>query len=375
MKLLSVPALVMALAFSFSVKQKTIQVTLNKNLELFGLMMQLDLGPDLASSTDSVIIENKKSTWRDWYLLAWKNYQRYKAFDSCAMMHLYRQQLAKGFYNDFFVGFLEQVDEVPFARLRKDTDTGFIIPFSSKGDINEARQNADAFLHAFNEFYLQIHFDKHLDENKQYYNQVIRDVKKYLPDASFIPAMESFYNKSFNTYYLIPVLNIPTSMGFGKLNKITGTIYNAFGPFSFQSFDPQRLQLGFDFPDRIRELSVHEFGHSFVNPAIDKLPTGLVKGTEYLYLPIKEEMSKKAYTSWTICLYEHFVRAGEVIIARKGGHPDEAEKILKDNAKGKFVYLAFIVKELTVFDKNPDPNKSYDEFVVTALRHLQETYK
>lgn len=55
-------------------KQKSIKVVTNKNLELFGLMMQLDMGPDLAASNDSVIIENKKSTWRDWYSLAWKNY-------------------------------------------------------------------------------------------------------------------------------------------------------------------------------------------------------------------------------------------------------------------------------------------------------------
>ena len=45
----------------YTAKQpKVIQVITNKNLELFGLMLQLDMGPDLIASKDSVIIENRQ---------------------------------------------------------------------------------------------------------------------------------------------------------------------------------------------------------------------------------------------------------------------------------------------------------------------------
>jgi len=96
-------------------------------------------------------------------------------------------------------------------------------------------------------------------------------------------------------------------MGFGKLHRTAGTIYNAFGPFGFQSLDENHLELAFDNADKIRGLSVHEFGHSFVNPAIDKVPAELIKETEPLYTPIKAQMTGQSYPSWTICLYEHFV--------------------------------------------------------------------
>lgn len=65
-----------------------------------------------------------------------------------------------------------------------------------EGDLAEAWRNANIFLDSLNEFYKQIDFDGHLKENHTYYQQMIRDVKKNFPDASFIPAMESFYNKS-----------------------------------------------------------------------------------------------------------------------------------------------------------------------------------
>lgn len=113
------------------------------------------------------------------------------------------------------------------------------------------------------------------------------------------------------------------------MNRNTKTIYNAFGPFSFQTFDTKNVNLGFNYPERIQGLSVHEFGHSFVNPAIGKVPKELIDSTEYLYTPIKTEMSKLAYTSWMMCLYEHFVKAGEVIIARKLGNAKEAESFYR----------------------------------------------
>ena len=338
-------------------------------------MLQLDNGADFLRNTDTVLIDNKKATWRDWYALTVKNYLRYKPFDSCTMMNTYRRFLGEGFYNDFFVDFLLQTDEVPLAKINANTDKETILTFSKKGDFEEAKKNAAEFLDMFNSFYKETHFENYLNENKNYYDQIKADVEKNVPSDQFLPTMENFYQKQFNAYYLIPSLNILTSMGFGKTNRNTKTIYNTFGPFSFQTFDTKNADLGFNFPERIRGLSVHEFGHSFVNPAIDKVPKALIDSTKFLFTPIKSEMSKQAYPAWKICLYEHFVRAGEVIIARKLGNAKEAEKILKDNAKAKFIYLPTIVEELEKYDKNKSVNKSYDDFVPLVIEKLKVTYK
>ena len=106
-----------------------------------------------------------------------------------------------------------------------------------------------------------------------------------------LPLMEHYYRQSFSGYYLVPSLNILTSMGFGKVNWNSRTIYNVFGPFGFQSFDPQHPDMAFNYPERIKVLAVHEFGHSFANPAVDHLPDALIEGTAHLFVPIKEEMA------------------------------------------------------------------------------------
>jgi hypothetical protein len=354
-----------------SVSPKPIEVRTSPNIELFALLMQLDLAPDALNNNDLVELGNRTAKWRDWYALAVRNYEIYREFENGKMMKMYRDYLAKGFYNDFFIGFLVQVDEVPHARLTAATDSETISAFSKTGNMAEGRRKAGEFLEALNRFYHEIAFDHYLEDHRKHYEIIRADVTRNLPPNRFIATMEMFYGKEFNHYYLVPSLNIPTSMGFGKLHKTAKSIYNTFGPFGFQSFDERQLDLAFDNADKIRGLSVHEFGHSFVNPAIDKVPPDLIKETRHLYTPIEAQMTSQGYPTWTICLYEHFVRAGEVIIAKKLGLADEAQRILDDNLKKGFKYLPVMVAELERFDHRADEDQNYDQLVISVIAKLK----
>jgi len=348
---------------------RKIQIKTNKNVELFGLMMDLDAGADLLTRRDTVVIENKKTTWQKWYAGVLRNYLRYRQYDSCAVMAIYRKMAGEGYSDDWFVGFLLEVDDAPDARITAFTDPEKLRGFSKKGDTAEARRNALVFLAAFNDFCHAVDFDHYLEENKKYYALAHADVAKNLPGDNVIRTMESFYRQRFNAYCLTPSLTIPTSIGYGKTHRSTRTVYNFFAPFSFQSFDSSAPNMGFNYPDKIRGLTVHEFGHSFVNPAVDKLPKGLIDSTAYLYAPIKETMSRQAYVSWKACLYEHFVRAGEVIVAEKLGDTAGARKGMEDNLKGGFIYLPFIVEKLRAYDK--DKSLTYDATVWAIIEELR----
>ena len=71
----------------------------------------------------------------------------------------------------------------------------------------------------------------------------------------------------------------------------TTTPFNVFGAFNFQSFQqPEKLDLGFSNPQRLNELSIHEFGHSFVNPVVDKIPQEKITKIDTLFQPIKVAM-------------------------------------------------------------------------------------
>ena len=357
-----------------SVPPKTVQVKTNRNIELFGLMMVLDDGPEIFRQKDTMVFEGRRAVSAQWYAMVPRNYERYKAFDTCRIMNIYRKMETEGYFYDFFVGFLLQVDEVPLARINGTTDQRQIARFSPGGDLAEARQKAPAFLDALKSFSRLIDLDAYLTKNKPYYDLALASVVKNVPHGDFLPVMEQYYRKQFSEYNLVPSLNLFTAMGFGVMNQSTRKINNAFGSFTFQSFDSNHPDMGFDDPVKIRALAAHEFGHSFANPAIDSLPSSLITETAYLYEPIKPEMKKQAYTSWLMSLYEHLVRAGEVIVADKIGDSSRAVSILQDNLKNGFIYLPFMVQELKKWDKSTSPD-NFNDAVLRMMVKLKEVYK
>ncbi|MBS1563010.1 MAG: hypothetical protein JST39_01420, partial [Bacteroidetes bacterium] len=160
---------------------KTVQVKTNRNIELFGLMMVLDDGPDQLSKKDTMVFDGRRTVWAQWYSMVPRNYEKIKAFDTCRVMSIYRKMQTQGYSYHFFIGFLLQVDAVPFARINSTTDQLEIARFSPRGDMAEATQKATAFLDALNSFSRAVDLDAHLAQYKPYYDLAVASVAKNVP--------------------------------------------------------------------------------------------------------------------------------------------------------------------------------------------------
>jgi hypothetical protein len=81
-------------------------------------------------------------------------------------------------------------------------------------------------------------------------------------------------------------------------------------------------------------------------------------------------MTRQAYNNWKSCLYEHFVRAGEIILALNLGKRDDAERLRQDyEEKRQFIYLPLLVNELQKYNQGNVP--SYLEAVRAAMKKLK----
>lgn len=352
---------------------KSIKVEINKNVELLGFAYFLVFeGKDLENSNEIVAVNGEQISEKDWYSYGFEFYQKYKSFSE-------NKNLAKAFeiadhlWLDYIISLLVQLDDFPNAILSENIEENYFIRFSKREDMKEAKENVAAFLDGLNQFYAEVDFDSYLSASEVYYDNVRKQVEERLPADNFIPTMEKFYQKEFDSYTLIPSLTIPTGMGFGIRYSSAGKmkIYNVFGALALQSFKDksQLLDMGFGNEDRLRELSTHEFGHSFVNPVIDQIPRELIDESEKLFDPIKNDMTGQNYGNWKSCLYEHFVRAGEVIIARNLGNTEDAENLKKWYIEGrKFIYLPIIIEELE--DYNKSQKITYKQAVKDTMKKL-----
>lgn len=347
--------------------QEPFQVQINPNVELLGLVYFLGYegpqsetkGPD----PDALVAR---------YSYALQVYQAYKPFASSKPLAI-ALKLAEHLWLDYLLTLLLQVDNFPNAQLKNSLPKRDYDRFSSRRDSLEARENASAFLQALNQFYREVHFETYLQNHTLHYENAIWQVRAGLPKRSLQAAMEKFYQNHFDQYLLIPSLLIPPGMGFG-LTYTQGQISyscHVFGAFRAPNVaDGKHVDMGFADEKHLRELSTHEFGHPFVNPVIDRMPDSLLTATQTLFEPIQSIMADQGYPTWKICLYEHFVRAGEIVIAQNLGHAAEATQLLKHYQEDRhFSYLPLLVEELQRYQSNP--SLGYRQAVQKALLRLK----
>jgi hypothetical protein len=348
-----------------SEKKRQFEIQVNKNVELLGFVYFL--GYEGAQAETSDYSPRTKAR----YAYGLDLYRQYKAFENSKNLAV-AIGFAQDIWLDYFINLLVQLDDFPNAKLRDDIDPTYYLRFSSKKDTTEAKTNAVAFIEAMNGLWLEVDFDTYLTQNQPKYANAIAQVKSGLPDSSFIPTMEKFYQAHLDAYKLIPSLTIPPGMGFGvKCGAQEKTFaFHVFGAFHIPNFkDSLTLDMGFNDQKHLLELSTHEFGHSFVNPVVDELPGNMFSETESLFEPIKKVMSNQGYTAWKACVYEHFVRSGEIIISQNRGSAADTQRLRTHYEQDrKFIYLPLILEEFSKYNRSA--SISYRQAVRAAMTGL-----
>lgn len=352
-------------------QKEKLTITFNRNVEFLGFIYFIAY-EGTNSETKTLEIDGKEILEKDWQNYGYNFYLKYKRFAE-SKNAITAMSVAEHLWLSDFWPLLLQVQDFPQAKLDTAIEEKYYLPFSKNRDKEEAKKNVDIFLSAFNELYKEINFDKYLTESSIYYQSAINQVRQNIPSPELISFAENFYRKTFSRYILIPSLTIPKGMGFGPRLTINGetTVYNIFGATDVQNFlNTMELNMGFANQDKLRELSIHEFGHSFVNPEIQLIPDERIEITASLFEPLRSVMEDQGYNNWRTCLTEHFVRAGELVIAEKMGNISSTEKLKNEylNTR-KFIYIPIIIEELKRFDSNKSDN--YQNVLNRVLSKLE----
>jgi hypothetical protein len=345
-------------------------ISFHTNVEFLGFLYFLAY-EGVNSETKTVEINGREILEKDWQTYGYAFYQKYSRFTQSPHLQT-AMGLAEHLWLDDLWPLLLQVPDFPRATLPSTIEETYYLAFSKSKKPEEARKNAAEFLSACNAMYAEVNFDQYMRESAVYYQSALQQIQASLPSSQFISVMEAFYRKTFPQYVLIPSLTLPKGMGFGPRVRINGEmrVYNIFGAVDFQSIsDTKQLDMGFGQKDRLRELSIHEFGHSFVNPEIYRLAADQIEATASLFAPLRSAMENQGYNDWKSCLIEHFVRAGEVVIAEKMGDAEAVRRLNEEYLNHrKFVYLPIIREELIRYDA--DTTDSYAWVVDRVLYRL-----
>ncbi|QCK14601.1 DUF4932 domain-containing protein [Mangrovivirga cuniculi] len=342
---------------------KKLVVHFEKNIEFLGFIYSMAYEAN-DIETQKITVDGKELIEKDWHVYGYSFYKEYKS--TLNSKNLARAaSVADHIWLDKLANFLIRVPEFPHASIPEDLNPVYYLSFSKSKDSIEARDNARIFLHGLNEYYKEVDFDNYLVKNEQYYLQAEKEILNTLPSFDFISGLENYFDNEYTRYHMIPSLTLPKTMGFGG-SYPDGGIYNIFGALDFQNIsNPDSLNMGFRNEVKLRELSIHEFGHSFVYKSWAAIPDSLIEATTHLLTPIKDVMSNQGYNNWDAVINEHIVRTVELIIAKKYAPKKEYKALQKEYVeKRRFIYISIFKRHLNNYKIN---NSSFSNSVIECL--------
>jgi hypothetical protein len=185
---------------------------------------------------------------------------------------LTNQLHAQGFWWDAMIELAVTCTVFPEAALTADLRNSRYVN-AGEGNPAKGKKTLDELLDLIDDFYIQAEFDDFYRAHQPLYDGIIREVEAGLPDAAWLQLVTDYYgagsDEDIQGFYLIPSPLSIGGNGFGPEVHRDGEleVYNVFAPF--RSVDAEEASCGFDRPEQLAKLAMHEFGHSFVNHALE----------------------------------------------------------------------------------------------------------
>lgn len=229
-------------------------------------------------------------------------------------------------------------------------------------------------------FYNQEKIGSFFKENQAFYEGAIAEYSRQIP-VNFTSAMEEFYGEGFRKYIVLisPMMMWPIDDNEGRgigadVKDKSGnkTIYEIASPFMRVE---KQGQFGYDNQFQARFLTVHEFGHSFVNKEVYRHKEKLEKFKDLFEKSnLKEIMTKtNGVADYQTCVVEHLVRLGEIQTAKIQNDDERAKKLEKYHLNNYFLFLPQLEEKIKEYDADRSRYKTFGDFVPELIKVFENS--
>ncbi len=278
---------------------------------------------------------------------------------------LFATMSAKGFSYDAPPAVMLYLSDPPELRVER--------PFTNYLEMRAGgEEKLGKFLAALRDFARETKFMEFFKEHGGFYSQVVSGVKGLLGDLDVVGVLERYFGMELTQSYT--VILVPLFQGnYGpRVGQADGTdaFYSICGNHGVSAVGHPL----FGSAEGFRHLLWHEFGHSFINPLVEKHREQLAQYAS-LHKPIAEAMKQQAYGDWETCVKEHIVRAVTVrLTIRTRGPLVAAGALLSERMLG-FAYIGPLCRRLGEYETQRDKYPTFADFcprLIDVFRELAE---
>ncbi|GAB6099919.1 hypothetical protein JCM16358_17980 [Halanaerocella petrolearia] len=206
-------------------------------------------------------------------------------------------------------------------------------------------------------------FNEHRQELEGHLNQTVED----FDSKKVIRWLRKFFGWSGDEFHVVLAPAMFPGGGYAAtINKDNGEsiIYQVVRERGRSNKEPE-FQTG----SKLERLTLHEWGHSFVNPSLEKYSDIMEKlNLKKFYKPVAEEMKNQAYGSVEFFFNEQVLRAVTCLAGKDLYGKEIYEKLVKYHKRKGFYLTEFTIKQLEYYRNNRDKYKTFREFVPYLFR-------
>lgn len=122
----------------------------------------------------------------------------------------------------------------------------------------------------------------------------------------------------------------------------------------------------------LEHLSLHEWGHSFVNPALGNHESAVARLGRY-FRPVASEMKRQAYSNVHVFMNEQVLRAVTTLAAEDLYGKEAYDSYLAYEKDRSFYLTEDIITMLREYRENRDTYPTFDDFVPVLLARIEDS--
>jgi hypothetical protein len=345
-------ALILVLCTTTTFAQKKLKVIVDERMELMNVVQYLAGYPILAQGEFSYKQEV------DSYFAPYKNHNAVKLYAHIYERYFHFDGPSIYLYHHSFPGFKK------IAEFSADDARDY--------QFNTYADSLALLMKEMKDFYKASNFHQFYTAHQPFYNNLIKTATDKIAGAdTIITLMEKYYGKQ-NKEYIIVLAPLEHDGGYGPMvsSKEGNTVYAIIGPMQDSKGVPE-----FDVDHLLSDYVLHEFSHSFCNPAILKHWPQLEQDS-CLLRPIRKALKAQGYGTWMACVTEHFVRTNEILLNEAVYGKAKADEIQKSMMEeDKWIYLQDLVPLMRQYRDNRNRYKTIDDIALRAAQYFHAKAK
>lgn len=270
-----------------------------------------------------------------------------------------------GFVYDVPIHFILELSSLPELE-NTNGYCDYVIKRAGGREILEEFHYALKDLHELSNF-TDVFFQKY----KQDYKGYLENVSTGFHSKKIISWLQDFFGWDGDEYHLVITPAMFPAGGYGfNLRTVDGkfVVYQIIRERGENGGDPQ-FPLGVN----AEMLSLHEWGHSFIDPTIGNC-VDLI--TEYklddFYKPVKQVMSKQAYTTTVSFLNEQILRAVNCLAVEELYDLFSYYNFKNSQIKSSFYLTDFTIEQLRYYQANREKFKDFKDFVPVLFKSFSD---